>query len=63
MFNKYKNLIKIQDEVIEELEKKINTKTRAYDNLEKRYLKLEVINQKNLKKIKELEEQVKIKDE
>ena len=55
MFNKYKNLIKIQDEVIGELEKKLNTKTRAYDNLEKRYLKLEVINQKNLKKIKELE--------
>ena len=55
MFNKYKSLIKIQDEEIRELENKLNTKTRAYENLEKRYLKLEVINQKNLKKIKELE--------
>ena len=55
MFNKYKNIIKIQDEEIRELENKLNTKTRAYENLEKRYLKLEVINQKNLKKIKELE--------
>ena len=55
MFNKYKSLIKIQDEEIRELENKLNTKTRAYENLEKRYLKLEVINKKNLKKIKELE--------